>query len=205
MIKAVVFDLDETLINSKDSLIKYFKLLYEHLGLPYPIEKQELLYTAPEKGFLETLFGDESTLHKARDFRDSFSVEDHIAVITLKDHAREVIEQFYGKYRMAVATNRGETTNRVVEHFNLTKYFEMVVSSRTLQHPKPHPIVLETLMAKLESDTSNTVMVGDSSVDVATADSVGVPSIIVGEYARKGLGDYQLESLAGLPELLKSL
>lgn len=205
MIKAVVFDLDETLINSKDSLIVYFKKMYQHLGLPYPSEKEELLYTAPEKGFLKSLFQDEETLVKARKFRDGFSVRDHLNSISLKEYAKETLQTLDGHYRMAVATNRGNTTESVLNHFGIAAYFEMVVYSRTLEHPKPHPVVLETIMQKLESDKSNTIMVGDSGVDVQTAASVGIPCVIVGINAKNGLGDYRLENLKGLPDLLKQL
>lgn len=205
MIKVVVFDLDETLINSKDYLIHYFRQMYAHLRIPFPEEKMELFYTLPEKGFLSIMFPDEATREQARSFRNNFNLQEHLDAISLKPHAAEAVRDLAADYRLAIATNRGPTTDAVLAHFKLTQYFEYVVWARTLAEPKPHPIVMQTIMEHFELSQEEIVMVGDSIIDVKTAAAVGARCIIVGDHAHNGLGDYQLEDLSDLADLVRGL
>jgi len=205
MIKAVVFDLDETLIDSKGALIQYFTELYAHIGEPFPEANKEFLYTAPERGILKALIQNPDKLAAARAFRDSFSEERHLKAITLKPFAKETIEALHGTYKLAVATNRGPTTEAVLEQLGIRPYFEIVISARTLSQAKPHPLVMNTIFEHLNVTHAEAVFIGDSIVDVQTAKNVNVPSIIVGTHAKEGLGNYQLDDLSECVQLVERL
>lgn len=205
MLKVIVFDLDETLIDSKDALLRYFRRLYEHVGEPFPVGREEYLYTAPEKGMLASLFCDPETLAAARKFRDAYPESDHITPIRLKRHAAETLAALAGSYRMGLATNRGPSTEGVLRHLNIRQYFEIVVMARTLARPKPDRVVMETILAHFGVTADEALMVGDSETDVKTAAAVGCRCCIVGVHAAEGLGDFQLADLSGLPELLRGL
>ncbi|RJO68946.1 MAG: HAD family hydrolase [Myxococcales bacterium] len=205
MIKALIFDLDETLIGSKDALLFFFRQMYEHLGLPFPEDKAELFYTLPEKGFLELMLPDPEILAKAKRFKENFDPRLHLISLTLKPFVRETLAAVHGRCKLALATNRGPTTPAVLKHFDLERYFEYVVHARTLAEPKPHKIVVSTILDKLAASAGETLLVGDSEIDVETAKNGGVRSVIVGEKARPGFGDFGLPDLSGLPALLDKL
>ena len=205
MLKAVIFDLDETLIDSKGALIEYFSELYTHIGEAFPEDKKEFLYTAPEKGILKSLIHNPDKLSNARAFRDSFSLDKHINAIKLKPFAMQTIKALHGRYKLAVATNRGDTTEAVLERLNIRQYFEIVISARTLAKAKPHPLVMNTIFKTLHVSPPEAILVGDSSVDVQTARNVAMPSVIVGVHAQEGLGDFQLEDLSGCVELVDKI
>jgi HAD superfamily hydrolase (TIGR01509 family) len=205
MLKAVVFDLDETLIDSKDALLLYFRRLYAQVGEAFPEATKEYLYTAPEKGILASLFHDPQKLAAARAFRDAYPDSEHIKPITLKPFAREAIEALHGHYKLAVATNRGPTTDDVLRKLGVRDCFEIVIMARSLARAKPDPLVMNTVMAHLGVTAQETLFVGDSQVDVDTTAGVGCRCVIVGLHAKEGLGDYQLEDLSGLPALVEKL
>lgn len=205
MLKAVIFDLDETLISSKDSLLDFFRRMYAHVGKPFPEEIKELFYTAPEKGLLERLLPDPADLAKAGEFASDFDFSLLVEKLSLKPHAMEAIEALHGRRKLAIATNRGDTTTGVLKNFDLEDRFDFVVNSRTLEHPKPHPVVVETILAELGVSMEEAIFIGDSQVDVDTARAGKIPCVIVGEHARENLGDYAIEDLGELPGLLDRL
>ena len=205
MLRAVVFDLDETLISSKDAIVNFFRSLYAELNKPFPEDLRRHLYTAPEKGLIERLFPEPEIREAARRFKERFTVEDHIRALTLKPYALQTVRDLAGHYQLAVATNRGDTTEPVLVHFGLRPYFEEVIHARSLSFPKPHPVVMETIMERLGVTADETILVGDSEVDVDTGHNVRVPVILVGPEAPAGLADHYLQDLSFLPAFLDDL
>jgi phosphoglycolate phosphatase-like HAD superfamily hydrolase len=65
----------------------------------------------------------------------------------------------------------------VLETHGLTRYFDMVVSSLDVEHPKPHPESLIRILEVLEIGRESALYVGDSSVDEETAKAAGVPFV----------------------------
>ena len=205
MLKAVILDLDETLINSKEVILRFFRELFSEMGLPFPEGREEILFTGTEKGIFHKLVTDPEKRRQAARFRERFGSVDQIRAMSLKPHARETLDALYGRYKLAMATNRGETTGPVLRHFDLERYFEIVIHARSLSEAKPHPIVVETILKHLGLSAREAVLVGDSMIDVETARNGGVPCVIVGRHAAEGIGDYRLDDLSGLPGLLLRL
>ncbi len=206
MLRAVIFDLDETLISSAEAIVSFFRKLYDYIDMPFPEAEKEIFYTASEKGIVERLFPDPEKRKLADKFkREVYDFGDHTSKIELKPFAREAVEYCHGRYKLALATNRGDTTPVVLERFGFTELFEIAIHAKTLAQPKPHPIVIETILDTLQVEPEEIILVGDSQVDVETAKNGGIKCVIVGVHAKPGFGDYQLEDLSGLPGLLQKL
>ncbi len=205
MLKAIVFDLDETLIGSKEAILDYHRKLFAHLKIDFPEDKQELFYTAPMKGFLERLIPDPQKLAEAKRFADEWDATEHIRLITLKPYVTETIEALHGRFKLAVATNRGWTTPKVLERFKLDGYFEIVLHAFSLENCKPHPQVMQTIFDTLGVTKDETLLVGDSYVDVETAANIGCRSVIVGDRATPDMGDEQIADLSQLIPLIDRL
>ena len=205
MLKAVIFDLDETLISSADAILIFFRKLFEYINEPFPVDKQEYFYTGSEKGILEKLIPDPAKRELARKFKEEvYDLGGHMNHLELKPYAVEAVAWCAERYRLAIATNRGDSTPAVLTHFGLAQYFEYVVHARTLALPKPYPIVVETILGRLQVEPREAVLVGDSEFDVNTAVNGGIRSIIVGPERYCG-GDWHIESLRELPPLLESI
>ncbi len=202
MLKAVVFDLDETLICSKDAILAFFRDLYKHLDLPFPEKEKAIFYTASERGILERLFPDLETRKRAVDYARRASFSGYTETLELKPHAEEILERLHGRYKLALATNRGDTTPGVLKRFDIARFFDIVVHARTLAFPKPHPMVMETILEELMVEPGEAVFVGDSEIDVQTARNGNMRCIIVGGMAG---GDFRIDDLSGLPDVLALL
>ena len=53
-------------------------------------------------------------------------------------------------YPLAVATNRGISMLSILEHFELSGFFQTVVTSRDVVHPKPAPDMLHEAARRLQ-------------------------------------------------------
>ena len=84
---------------------------------------------------------------------------------------REMLDtlQQAGK-RLAVLTNKPvRISRRIVEGLSLTGHFFEVYGGNSFEQKKPHPIGIEKLLATTGLPPAETLMVGDSGVDVETA------------------------------------
>ena len=79
---------------------------------------------------------------------------------------------------LAILTNKlSRSTDLVLERLDLARYFSRVVSGDSLQFRKPDPRVLLTVLDGFGARPDESLMVGDSEVDAATARAAGVPFV----------------------------
>jgi phosphoglycolate phosphatase len=77
---------------------------------------------------------------------------------------------------MAVLTNKPTPMSRhILEGLGVSGHFFRIFGGDSFEQKKPDPIGVETLMREAATDRAHTMMVGDSSVDVATAGNAGIP------------------------------
>ncbi|ELY57370.1 HAD family hydrolase [Natronococcus jeotgali] len=106
-----------------------------------------------------------------------------------------------------VSNNQHETIENVLEHCSLAPFDVWYGREPTLagiERKKPEPYYLERAIDELGAE--NPIYVGDSRVDIAAADAVGIDAAFVRrdhrrEYELPTAPTYELESLAGLSEL----
>ena len=86
---------------------------------------------------------------------------------------------------MAVLTNKPvEQSVRILDAFDLSKHFQWVIGGDGPWPRKPAPDGMKFLMQKAEANADETVLVGDSSVDLQTSRNAGVTICL----ARYGFG-----------------
>jgi len=117
---------------------------------------------------------------------------------------RETVRGFSG-LRQAICSNKPEDFVRaILTRLDFEKPFQMVVGGDTAQAPKPDPAGLNLIMDRLGVHANETVMVGDSPVDIATGRAAGVATLAVcyGNASREALAkerpDALLESFSDL-------
>jgi phosphoglycolate phosphatase len=81
---------------------------------------------------------------------------------------------------LAVLTNKPQRhTDRLLEALDLSKFFDFAVGGDTPCGRKPAPNGLRQLMAHVSADASQTILVGDSAIDLRTARAAGVRFCLV--------------------------
>lgn len=123
---------------------------------------------------------------------------------------KEMLEQFKGRYPMAVVSARDEgTVLKFLDKFELRPYFDVLVTAVTAQHTKPYPHPILYAAEKMGVPPESCLMIGDTTVDItagkaAGAQTVGVLCGFGEEPELRGKGaDEIVETTAKLAELLK--
>jgi phosphoglycolate phosphatase len=171
----VIFDLDGTLIDSSIDLANSVNATRAHLALP-PIEN-EVVYSYVGNGapvLIRKALGpeySEKAVEDALQFFLGYYREHMLDNTVLYPGVREALERFRAAgIPMAVLTNKPvRFSEAIVDGLGLASHFIRVYGGNSFDFKKPHPVGVEKLMDESGARREETVMVGDSGVDVQTA------------------------------------
>jgi 2-haloacid dehalogenase len=126
--------------------------------------------------------------------------------------AEEALEKLQGKYRLFIASNgTASVQRRRMDSADLYRFFEDIFVSQEIGADKPNPAFFEGCFAKIPGfDRSKAMIVGDRiSSDIVGGNNAGIATCWVnaaGETHDPAVRvDYEIKSLAELPELLEKL
>ena len=84
-------------------------------------------------------------------------------------------------FRLAVVTNKPVfAANKILKALSLAEFFRVVVGGDSAQQRKPHPAPLLEAARRLGVDVSQSLMVGDNIHDVEAAHAAGMRCVAVG-------------------------
>lgn len=178
----VVFDWDGTLLDSAGAIVNAIKASARDLGLPEPSDAQArhviglgltdaLRHAVPE-------LKPERYQEMVERYRFHYLSGDN--QLSLFPGVREMLARLQAAgHILAVATGKSRLgLERAFDHSGLRPLFQ---ASRCADecHSKPHPQMLEGLMAEFGVAPESTVMIGDTSHDLLMASNAGVDSLAV--------------------------
>lgn len=186
-VKAVVFDLDGTLMDSKIDYKKMGNRIRELLasrGLPEPLKDRRKVYqvisggaaTLREYGLPEASL--EATMAEMETIMNDIELE-ALDAMELKPYARTVVAELHGEgLGLGVATrSHREYTLRGLKRYDMLRFFHQVVARDDVPYPKPDPRHLLYTIRLLGVDPGDTLFIGDTTTDLQTADAAGVKFI----------------------------
>ena len=182
-LRLLVFDLDGTLIDSRQDLVNSVNAMLDHLNRPELPDGVIASYIGDGAGMLvRRALGDpddESYLDTALTyFLDYYRVHklDYTRVYPGVMESLEALRlDADGAVRkMAVLTNKPVNPSRAIcDALGLSPYFFQVYGGNSFPTKKPDPEGLNALIREAGVDPFETVMIGDSDIDVLTARSSG--------------------------------
>ncbi|MDD5649880.1 MAG: HAD family hydrolase [Candidatus Nanoarchaeia archaeon] len=205
MIKAVVFDLDDTLIEIKfEGLKKVLEKTNKKLGLDYFTEEEiNRLWFKPHRNeFLQQRFKINpenywkvfNEFYTIKSMYKYYNVYPDIYALTSLSKSKKIgiltsSSPKIGLYKIKLIEN---VVGKVINN-------TLFIREHNIPD-KPNPIGLELLIKKLGVDKNETILVGDSDCDIETANNAGIPSILIERgHNKNGLiesdPDYVLKNL----------
>lgn len=178
----IVFDWDGTLMDSAGAIVSAIIAACQDLDLPVPTEARArhviglglhdaLAHAVPD-------LPEHHYPRMVERYRHHFLSADH--ELSLFPGAFDMIEWLAGEGRMlAVATGKSRTgLDRALAHTGLGPFFH---STRCADEcfSKPHPAMLEEIMAELGVAPARVLMVGDTTHDLHMARNAGVAGLAV--------------------------
>lgn len=204
MIKLILFDLDGTLIDSVDFIVWSFVEAGRRLGIEIdPLEIRRLV-GYPIEDFVYYLVSkrgvDEKTLELFFEVRRRLFEENWEKSIRVFPDVKPVLDELRGSgYVLGVASSsRVERINLFLRHFNLEKYFNVIVGAGSGLRGKPHPDVLLRALSEADVEREEAVYVGDREVDCIASQRAGVRFVLVD---RENLGPGGCSPWAIIPSL----
>jgi phosphoglycolate phosphatase len=209
--KALVFDLDGTLVDSLDDLAAALAAMLGEIGAPaLPRDKVRGMIGDGTRALVARALAASNlpaTLLDERHARFLALYEAAPAALSLPyPGVVETLHAFREEgRRLAVCTNKPQrATLAVLRGTGLDGFFATVVGGDVLAAKKPDPAHLLAALAGIGATPRDAIMVGDNEHDVAMAKAAGVPVILVRYgYHRVPLAtlaaDIQIDAFAALP------
>jgi putative hydrolase of the HAD superfamily len=246
--KAIIFDLGDTLIltdqwNYDKCLIKLLESLqhnnvivsisFEEFRYVY-FEVRRQMYVESEQSLREVDFC-KRIAETLRKFGCNFSHESQtvtyavevffeafIEDVRMEAYVPPLLKRLKEKYKLGLVSNFAYSQGfwKILQRFNLTRFFDVVVVSGELGLRKPHPRIFEEALKKLDVKAAEAVFVGDSlKADIDGARNMGLKTILVenaglrkNPYATPGeldpipiKPDITIPNLKNLPKILDIL
>jgi len=177
-VRVVAFDCDGVLFETLEANRQYYDHILQQFGRPrMNAEQLQFSHIHTVDQIIERLFPEPAAQAAAHAFRRSLDYGIFLKYLTIEPDLIALLDWMDGSYPRAIATNRTDTMSRLLQEFDLTRRFEMVVTSRDVERPKPYPDPLQKILARFGAAPHQMLFVGDSIVDQRTADAAGVPFV----------------------------
>ena len=224
MIKAVVFDLDDTLISEKQYIRSGFKVVSNKISNDYNLDSEKVF-----KKMLE-LFN-ESSKEVFNRILDSFDIKyskeyilelikiyrEHIPDIDFYEDVIPTITELRNKgFKLGIITDGyKETQIRKIEVLNCNRLFDEIIITDELGREfwKPHEKSYRLMAERLSIYLEEMIYIGDNlQKDFVTANKIGIETVRIGRedsiYSKKDiaidyLAKYEIDSLDFLVEYLE--
>jgi HAD superfamily hydrolase (TIGR01509 family) len=174
----LVLDCDGVLVRSEQANVAYYNHLFETFGLPRVEQDQreaiELLHTFSTRQVIENFFPRERG-PQVLEYAASLSYAPFLDELELEPGWCDVLGRWRIKGEVAVATNRGASAHAVLEAVGLSPFVDLVVTTRDVPRPKPHPDLLLKVLHHFGRSPREAVYVGDSDLDREAASRATVP------------------------------
>jgi HAD superfamily hydrolase (TIGR01509 family) len=198
----VILDCDGVLFDSSASNVAFYNAILERMGVPpLDAEGERLAHWMGSPELLATLFARDAEKHAAaRELARQIDYTPFLVLMRPVEELFETLAWLQARGRTALATNRGSTIPRLLEHFELAAHFDLVVGLHDVPRPKPAPDMLLRCLEHFALPPEEALYVGDSPTDREAAHAAGIDFVAVGDAAA---GPRRIGRLAELRDLLR--
>ncbi len=185
--KLLIFDLDGTLIDSREDLANSINAMLRHFGkkeLPHEVIASYIGDGAPM--LVRRSLGDpddENFVQDALLYFMAWYREHKLDNTYVYDGIKEALQAIQKSrdgqpLKMAVLSNKPVGPSRaIVEALGLGPYFFQVYGGNSFHTKKPDPAGVQALLEEASVFAEETIIIGDSDIDVLTARNAGIFSV----------------------------
>ncbi len=208
-LSTVLFDLDGTIIDSIDLILRSYRhTLRAHRGLEPPDEVWMKGLGTPLWVQFRDWTDDPAEIEAMVATYRAYNLEHHDALVRPYDGVVQAVRDLKarGKTLGLVTSKMKSGAERGLRVAGLEQVFDTIVGSDEVEHPKPHPEPVLKALQRLGAPPGDAVFVGDSRHDIECGRAAGVKTAAVlwGPFDRSHLADlapdYWLEDPADLAQ-----
>lgn len=212
-VRAFLFDLDGTLIDSKVDLVNSVNAMLREMGraeLPTDLVASYIGHGAPQ--LIASALGPEATDDQRRTGLSFFLAHYQLHKLDATRPYPGVVEALdaLAGYPMSVLTNKPTNMSvDILRGLGLAKYFRSIYGGDSFEKKKPDPTGALKILQEFGVSPAQAALVGDSEVDVQTARNAGTLAVAVnygfGVHDRAAHpADLYLDTLTDLADLTRT-
>jgi len=187
--KAVLFDVDGTLLDTRELIYQAFRHTLKNHGLPVRSLDEITVIMSTGKSLEESyrFFSPTYDMDKLCETHRTFQTE-HLYLSVPFPNTHKTLKKLKdaGIKTAAITTRSTRTSIQTLATSGIADCFDVILSREDVEMPKPHPEALLKALKLLEIQPEKAVMVGDTEADILAGKSAGTKTVGV-SYGFHGL------------------
>ncbi|MFC1631426.1 HAD family hydrolase [Candidatus Omnitrophota bacterium] len=175
-VELIIFDLDGTLVDSKEAIARQVNLALKEVGLKEKEAPEIISYIGTGvDDLVRKSLGDEHQhlFEQAKDVLENYR-RDFEDDSQLYPGVKELLEYFKTKSKAIISNRKYEFVLPMLERLEIGDYFERVIGGDNEDCLKPAPCSLDKMISEAQVDKGKVIMVGDMDLDVLAGKNAGV-------------------------------
>lgn len=107
-------------------------------------------------------------------------------------------------FKLAIGSS-SKNTPLILEKIGYANFFDVVADGNQIQNSKPDPEVFLLAVKKLNKNAENCIVIGDAEADIIASKRANIKSASIGNATKLKLGDYQLNKLSDIINILNRI
>jgi HAD superfamily hydrolase (TIGR01509 family) len=211
-VKAILFDLDGTIVNSKPAYIEAARIAFQTLGQKPPAPQTAL--QIPKRLEQNQPIDDLTQANTAQFLEIYLKTFYGIAQVKTKPipNIHIALETLQQKAKLALITMRNvpqAAVTKELQNFGLAQYFTYIITAQDTHKPKPSPEALIKTLKAINVQACDCLIVGDSVIDIKAGKAAGAKTaaVLSGLYSQQELAklnpDLILKDATQLPNFIE--
>ena len=174
---SILFDLDGTLVDSGEGVLKCAELALRHFNLPIPSPEEMRTFVGPplRDSFLRFGCTEEMAQEAIAVYRSRYTTVGKFELFVYPGIEKLLQELTAAGCKLYVATSKPESVSvEILQHLGLAKYFTYIAGADQEKGRSTKSEVIAYLLEQA-GDLDGALMVGDTAYDVIGAAHHGIP------------------------------
>ncbi|MEM5855763.1 MAG: HAD family hydrolase [Candidatus Aenigmatarchaeota archaeon] len=204
MIKGVICDFDQTLVDSSRIHLKSFLLPLKKRGINVKYEDVKIKFGKFDYLIFRELapYFSEQEINEMIDERKQILLNEAFRTKKMP-YAEELLKFLKNKTKIGLVTGTyKDVVYKTLKLFGWEKYFDAVVTREEVKKSRPDPEILNLVLKKLNIMPYEAIYIGDSIYDVLCSKNSNVKIIALGNFKD---ADYKARNLREVKNILEEL
>jgi phosphoglycolate phosphatase-like HAD superfamily hydrolase len=182
MLRAVIFDVDGTLVDSNDLHARAWQEAFAHFGIDMPFDRVRSQIGKGADQLIPSLLPADSAkkfCERLSEYRSGLFQEKYLNQVRGLPDVRELFVRILKDGRkIALASSASQEELRKLEQAaNIEDLIHKETSADDARKSKPHPDIVESALLRLKAHADEAVMIGDTPYDAIAATRLHVRTI----------------------------